>query len=59
MRTAVPCPGGRHESAIPCSPPTHSTGFIYPSYRAAGTEAQRGEHSLTAHIKGLPTSPLP
>jgi hypothetical protein len=39
MRTALPCPVGRHESAIPCSSPTHPTGFIYSSYRAAGTEA--------------------
>jgi hypothetical protein len=38
MRTAMPSPVGRHESAIPCSPPTDPTGFIYPSYRAAGTE---------------------
>src|ERR687898_318578 len=41
MTTAIPRPTGRHESAIPCSPPTDSTGFIYPTYRAAGTEASR------------------
>jgi hypothetical protein len=41
MRTAMPCPAERHESAVPCSPPTDPTGFIYPSYRAAGTEASR------------------
>src|ERR687895_2599955 len=41
MRTARPCPAGRLESAIPCSPPTDPTGFIYPTYRAAGTEASR------------------
>jgi hypothetical protein len=40
MRTAMPYPAGRHESAIPCSPPTNPTGFIYPSYRAAQTETQ-------------------
>jgi hypothetical protein len=39
MRTAMPCPVGRHESAIPCASPTDPTGFIYPTYRAAGTEA--------------------
>jgi hypothetical protein len=33
------CPAGRPESATPCSPPTDPTGFIYPAYRAAGTEA--------------------
>src|ERR687897_1462112 len=46
MRTAVPCPGGRDESAILCTPPTDPTGFIYPSYRAAGTEASRDKPSL-------------
>jgi hypothetical protein len=46
MRTAVPCPVGRHESAVPCSPPTDPTGFIYSSYRAAGTETQRYMPSL-------------
>jgi len=39
VRTALPCPVGRHESEIPCSPSTDPTGFIYPAYRAAGTEA--------------------
>jgi hypothetical protein len=38
MRTAMTCPVGRHESSIPCSPPTDPTGFIYPTYRAAQTE---------------------
>src|ERR671920_1420264 len=46
MSTAMPCPAGRHGSAIPCSPPTDPTGFIYPSYRAAGTETQRDMPSL-------------
>ena len=46
MRAATPCPVGRPESAIPCSPPTDPTGFIYPTYRAAQTETQRGKHSL-------------
>src|ERR671915_2118619 len=46
MSTAVPCPVGRQESAVPCSPPTDPTGFIYPSYRAAGTETPRDKPSL-------------
>jgi hypothetical protein len=46
MRTAMPSPVGRPESAIPCSPPTDPTGFIYPSYRAAQTETQRDMPSL-------------
>jgi hypothetical protein len=53
MRTAMPCPVGRHESAIPCSPPTDSTGFIYPSYRAAVTEASRDESSLKSSHQGF------
>jgi hypothetical protein len=40
---------GRHESAILRSPPTDSTGFIYPTYRAAQTETQIDKPSL----KGL------
>ena len=43
MRTAMPCPVARHESAIPCPPPTDPTGFIYSSYRAAPTETHRDE----------------
>ena len=46
MRTAMPCPVGRPQSAIPCSPPTDPTGFIYPSYRAAPTSTQRDMPSL-------------
>jgi hypothetical protein len=46
MRTAMPSPVGRDESAIPSSPPTDPTGFIYPSYQAAGTEASRDKPSL-------------
>jgi hypothetical protein len=53
MRTAMPCPAGRHESAIPCSPPTNPTGFIYPSYRAAQTETQRDEASLKTSHQGV------
>jgi hypothetical protein len=44
----MPCPVGRHESAIPCSPPTDPTGFIYSSYRAAQKETQRDKQSLTS-----------
>jgi hypothetical protein len=29
---------GTIDSESPCAPPTVPTGFIYPSYRAAGTE---------------------
>jgi hypothetical protein len=46
MRTAIPSPVGRHESATLCSPPTDPTGFIYSSYRAAPTETQRDKPSL-------------
>jgi hypothetical protein len=41
MRTTMPCLVGRHESAIPYSPPNDHTGFIYSSYRAAPTDTQR------------------
>src|ERR671915_1998437 len=53
MSTAVPCPVGRQESAVPCSPPTHSTGFIYPSYRAASTETPRDMPSLESPHQGV------
>jgi len=53
MRAAMPCPVGRPESAIPCSPPTDPTGFIYPSYRAAQTETQRHKHSLDNSHQGV------
>jgi hypothetical protein len=46
MRTALPCPVARHEYAVPCSPPTNPTGFIYPSYRAAQTQTHRDKPSL-------------
>jgi hypothetical protein len=46
MRTAMPSPVGRQESAIRCSPPTDPTGFIYPTYRAAQTEASRDKPLL-------------
>src|SRR5919107_5516853 len=53
MSTAMPCPAGRPESAIPCSPPTDPTGFIYPSYRAAQTEIQRDMPSLESSHQGI------
>jgi hypothetical protein len=41
MTTAMTCPPvGRPQSSIPCLPPTDSTGFIYPTYRAAQTDTQ-------------------
>src|SRR5918995_4644345 len=53
MRTAMPCPVGRPEVAIPCSPPTDPPGFIYPTYRAAQTETQRDEASLKTSHQGV------
>jgi hypothetical protein len=53
MRTAMPCPVGRHESAIPCSPPTDPTGFIYPTYRAAQTETHVDQPSLNTSHQGV------
>jgi hypothetical protein len=47
----MPSPVGRHESAIPCSPPTDPTGFIYRSYRAAAT----GTYREKAPLKVYPT----
>ena len=52
----MPSPVGRQESAIPCSPPTDPTGFIYPSYRAAPTSTHvdkpplKGSHQPTAYV---------
>jgi hypothetical protein len=53
VRTATSCPVGRQESAIPCAPPTDPTGFIYSSYRAAGTEASRDKPSLKSPHQGV------
>jgi hypothetical protein len=50
------CPAGRPESAIPCSPPTDHTEFIYPTYQAAQTETFRdkaplkGSHQEVAYV---------
>src|SRR5215208_1783346 len=53
MRTAVPCPGGRHQSDMLCAPPTDPTGFIYPSYRAAPTSTQVDNPSLKTSYQGV------
>jgi hypothetical protein len=53
MRAAMPSPVGRPESAIPCSPPTDPTGFIYPTYRAAQTETQIDKPSLKDSHQGV------
>ncbi len=53
MSTAMPCPVGRHESAIPCSPPTDPTGFIYPTYRAAPAETQEDRSSEKTSHQGV------
>jgi hypothetical protein len=47
------CPAGRHESAIPCSPPTDPAGFVYPTYRAALAETQRDLPSLKSSHQGV------
>jgi hypothetical protein len=44
--TTISSGSGRPGSDILCPPPTDPTGFIYPSYRAAGTETQRDMPSL-------------
>jgi hypothetical protein len=49
----MPCPVVRHEPTIPCPPPTDPTGFIYPTYRAAGTETQRDMPSLESQHQGV------
>jgi hypothetical protein len=61
MRTAMSGPVGRHEAAVPCSPPTDPTGFIYPSYSTPHIGPHRQKPSQisllqTAHIKEVPTS---
>ena len=48
----MPCPVGRHESAIHCAPPTDPTGFIYPTYRAAPTSTHRDKPSLHSSYEG-------
>ena len=53
MRTAMPSPVARPESAILCPPPTDPTGFIYPSYRAAQTETLTDKPSLNSSHQGV------
>jgi hypothetical protein len=53
MRAAMPSPVARPQSAIPCSPPTDPTGFIYPTYRAAQTETQKDMPSLESPHQGV------
>jgi hypothetical protein len=48
MRTAMPCPVGRHQSDMLCAPPTDPTGFIYPTYRAAPTSTHSDKPSLNS-----------
>jgi|SRR5215216_6821906 len=52
MTTAVPWPVGRPQSAIPCSPPTDPTGFIYSSYQAAPTDTLTDNPSLNSPHQG-------
>jgi hypothetical protein len=44
---------GRPGSDNLCAPPTDPTGFIYPSYRAAQTQAQRHKPSLNSSHQGI------
>ena len=53
MRTAMPSPVGRQQSAIPCSPPTDPTGFIYSSYQAAQIETHVDKPSLDSSYQGV------
>jgi hypothetical protein len=53
MRTAVPSSVARHESAIPCPPPTDPTGFIYPTYQAAQTETYGDKPSSNSLHQGV------
>src|ERR687890_2844010 len=50
MTACPPRGSGLLDPEIPCPPPTDPAGFIYPSYRAAGTQAKRDGRSLeTSH----------
>jgi hypothetical protein len=51
--TTMSSRSGRPGSDILCAPPTNPTGFIYPSYRAAGTETQRDMPSLESPHQGV------
>jgi hypothetical protein len=49
----MPSPVARHESAIPCPPPTDPTGFIYSSYQAAQSETLTDKPSLKSSHEGV------
>ena len=53
MSTATSCPprvSGRTDPEVLCAPSTDTAGFIYPSYQAADTQAQRDGRPLeTSH----------
>ena len=54
MNTArISSRSGRPGSDILCAPPSDPTGFIYPSYRAAGTEASREKPPLKDSHQGV------
>src|SRR5919112_404504 len=53
MSNTTPCPVGRDESDTLCAPPTDSTGFIYPSYRAAQTETNKHKPPLKGSHQGV------
>jgi hypothetical protein len=53
MRTSMPSPVGRHESAVPCSPPTDPTGFSYSSNRAAQRETHGDKPSPNSSHQGV------
>ncbi len=53
MSTAMPKVLANPESDIPCVAPTDPTGFIYGSYRAAGTDTQRDSPSLKSPYQGI------
>jgi hypothetical protein len=54
MTTAMTCPPvGRPQSSTPCLPPTDTTGFIYPTYRAAQTETHRDKRSQKSPHQGV------
>ena len=55
MRTAMPCPVGRHRDLLSSARllARPLTGFIYPSYRAAQTETQIDKPSLKGSHQGV------
>ncbi len=53
MSTATSYQAGGPESVTPCVAPTDPRGFIYGSYQAAGTQAQRDEASPKSSHQGV------